>query len=94
MRHILWGGVRDLNPIEAGRCREYEVRQVSGHGLAVANGPNSKSLAAAIGVMFENSKTVALGMISTSSFNRDPDGISRQAALNLIEGTINGALVR
>jgi hypothetical protein len=44
--------------------------------------------------MFENSKTVALGMISTSSFNRDPDGISRQAALNLIEGTINGALVR
>lgn len=131
MSAIMWGGVRDLDPLEADRFREYEVRQVSvkdireisdnfrhqfnaladevdvvyvhvdmdvlepdevpGHGLAVPDGPSSKALAAAIGVMFENPKTVALGIASTPSFNRDPEGVSRQAALNLIEGAIKGA---
>ena len=134
MSDIMWGGVRDLDPLEADRFREYEVRQVSvqdirdisdnfrkqfdemaagvdvvyvhvdmdvlepnevpGHGLAVANGPSSKALAAAIGVMFENPKTVALGIASTPSFNADPDGVSRQAALNLIQGAIKGAQAR
>ena len=134
MTHIMWGGVRDLDPLEADRFREYEVRQVSvqdireindnfrnqfnaladevdvvyvhvdmdvlepnevpGHGLAVPDGPSSKALAAAIGVMFENPKTVALGIASTPSFNADPDGVSRQAALNLIEGAIKGAQAR
>jgi len=134
MSDIMWGGVRDLDPLEADRFREYEVRQVSvkdireisdnfrnqfnaladevdvvyvhvdmdvlepdevpGHGLAVPDGPSSKALAAAIGVMFENPKTVALGIASTPSFNRDPDGVSRQAALNLIEGAIKGAQTR
>lgn len=134
MSHIMWGGVRDLDPLEADRFREYEVRQVSvedirqisanfrrqfdtmaaevdvvyvhvdmdvlepdevpGHGLTVPNGPSSKALAAAIGVMFENPKTVALGIASTPSFNADPDGRSRQAALNLIEGAIKGAQAR
>lgn len=134
MSDIMWGGVRDLDPLEADRFREYEVRQVSvqdirdisenfrqqfdemaagvdviyvhvdmdvlepdevpGHGLTVPNGPSSKALAAAIGVMFENPKTVALGIASTPSFNADPDGVSRQAALNLIEGAINGAKTR
>jgi arginase len=134
MSHIMWGGVRDLDPLEADRFREYEVRQVSvddireindnfrtrfnaladevdvvyihvdmdvlepdevpGHGLAVPNGPSSKALGAAIGVMFENPKTVALGIASTPSFNRDKDGRSRQAALNLVEGAIKGALRR
>jgi len=134
MSHIMWGGVRDLDPLEADRFREYEVRQVSvddireindnfrnqfkaladevdvvyvhvdmdvlepdevpGHGLTVPNGPSSKALAAAIGVMFENPKTVALGIASTPSFNADPDGVSRQAALNLIEGAIKGAQTR
>lgn len=134
MSHIMWGGVRDLDPLEADRFREYEVRQVSvqdireindnfrnqfnaladevdviyvhvdmdvlepnevpGHGLAVPDGPSSKALAAAIGVMFENPKTVALGIASTPSFNADPDGVSRQAALNLIEGAIKGAQTR
>jgi len=134
MSDIMWGGVRDLDPLEADRFREYEVRQVSvrdireisanfhkqfnalanevdvvyvhvdmdvlepdevpGHGLAVPDGPSSKALAAAIGVMFENPKTVALGIASTPSFNRDPDGVSRQAALNLIEGAIKGAQAR
>lgn len=134
MSDIMWGGVRDLDPLEADRFREYEVRQVSvkdireisdnfrnqfnaladevdvvyvhvdmdvlepaevpGHGLTVPDGPSSKALAAAIGVMFENPKTVALGIASTPSFNRDPDGVSRQAALNLIKGAIKGAQTR
>jgi len=134
MSHIMWGGVRDLDPLEADRFREYEVRQVSvedireinenfrnqfdaladevdvvyihvdmdvlepdevpGHGLTVPNGPSSMALGAAIGVMFENPKTVALGIASTPSFNADPDGRSRQAALNLVEGAIKGALRR
>ena len=134
MSDIMWGGVRDLDPLEADRFREYEVRQVSvqdirdisgnfhaqfaaladevdviyvhvdmdvlepdevpGHGLTVPDGPSSKALAAAIGVMFENPKTVALGIASTPSFNRDPGGVSRQAALNLIEGAIKGAQTR
>jgi arginase len=134
MSHIMWGGVRDLDPLEAARFREYEVRQVSvedirqvsdnfreqfraladevdvvyvhvdmdvlepdevpGHGLTVPNGPSSKALANAIAVMFENPKTIALGIASTPSFNADPDGRSRQAALNLIEGAIKGAQSR
>lgn len=134
MNHIMWGGVRDLDPLEADRFREHEVRQVSvqdirevndnfrnqfnaladavdvvyvhvdmdvldpeevpGHGLAVPDGPSSKALAAAIGVMFENPKTVALGIASTPAFNADPDGRSRRAALNLIEGAIGGARSR
>ncbi len=134
MSDIMWGGVRDLDPLEADRFREYEVRQVSvqdirdlsanfrrqfdemasgvdviyvhvdmdvlepdevpGHPLTVTDGPSSKALAAAIGLMFENPKTVALGIASTPSFNSDRDGISRQAALNLIEGAINGAKSR
>lgn len=134
MSHIMWGGVRDLDPLEADRFREYEVRQVSvedirsvsenfrrqfqalsdevdviyvhvdmdvlepdevpGHGLAVPDGPSSMALAKAIGVMFENPKTVALGIASTPSFNADPDGVSRKAALNLIEGAIKGAQAR
>ena len=134
MSDIMWGGVRDLDPLEADRFREYEVRQISvrdireisdnfrkqfaaladevdvvyvhvdmdvlepdevpGHGLTVPDGPSSKVLAAAISVMFENPKTVALGIASTPSFNRDPGGVSRQAALNLIEGAIKGAQTR
>ena len=134
MSHIMWGGVRDLDPLEADRFREFEVRQVSvqdirdisanfrkqfealadevdvvyvhvdmdvlepdevpGHTLNVPDGPSSEALAAAIGVMFENPKTVALGIASTPSFNADPDGVSREAALNLIEGAIKGAQAR
>ena len=134
MSDIMWGGVRDLDPLEADRFREFEVRQISvqdireisdnfrqqfaalaeevdvvyvhvdmdvlepdevpGHPLTVADGPSSKDLAAAISVMFENPKTVALGIASTPSFNRDRDGVSRQAALNLIEGAIKGAQTR
>lgn len=44
--------------------------------------------------MFENPKTTALGIASTPAFNPDLDGVSRQAALNLIEGAIRGAQAR
>jgi len=71
-----------------------DPEEVPGHGLAVPDGPSSLALAAAIGVMFENPKTVALGIASTPSFNADPDGRSRRAALNLIEGAIRGARSR
>jgi arginase len=134
MSDIVWGGVRDLDPLEADRFTEYEVQQFSvqdvrelsanlkkqmddladrvdvvyvhidmdvldpaevpGHSLAVADGPSSKDLAAAMTMMFENPKTVALGIASTPSFSLDPDGVSRQAALNLIEGAIKGAQAR
>ena len=134
MEHIMWGGVRDLDPLEAERFREYEVRQVSvqdirdlsanlrqqfsefagdvdrvyvhidmdvldpaevpGHGLTVPDGPSSKDLAEAIALMFENPKTVALGIASTPAGSVDPDQLSRQAALNLIEGAIRGTQAR
>ena len=134
MSHIVWGGVRDLDPLEADRFAEYEVQQFSvqdvrklsanlkkqiddladrvdviyvhidmdvldptevpGHDLAVTDGPSSRVLATALTLMFENPKTVALGIASTPSFNLDPDGVSRQAALNLIEGAISGAQAR
>jgi hypothetical protein len=44
--------------------------------------------------MFGNPKTAALGIASTPSFNLDPDGVSRQAALNLLEGAIRGTEAR
>ena len=131
MRHILWGGVRDLDPLEAERFAEHEARQFSvqdirelsanlrkqiddlaeqvdviyvhidmdvldpaevpGHNLAVSDGPSSADLAAALALMLENPKTAALGIASTPAFNLDPDGVSREAALNLIEGAIRGA---
>ncbi len=128
--HILWGGVRDLDPLEAERFDTYDVQQFSvqdmrtlspelktqidklagkvdviyihidmdvldpaevpGHDLAVDDGPTSEELAAAIQLIFENPKTVALGIASTPAFNLDPDGVSRQAALRLVEGAIRG----
>ena len=134
MSDIVWGGVRDLDPLEADRFTRYEVQQFSvqdmrelstglrkqvadlanrvdviyvhidmdvldpaevpGHNLTVPDGPSSKELAAALTLMFENPKTAALGIASTPSFNLDPDGLSRQAALNLIEGAIKGAQAR
>lgn len=134
IEHILWGGVRDLDPLEAERFEKYDVRQfsvqdmrelsnelkaklddlagsvdviyvhidmdvldpaeVAGHDLAVDDGPTSEELAAAIRLMFRNPKTVALGIASTPAFNLDPDGVSRRAALRLIEGAIRGAASR
>ena len=134
MSDIVWGGVRDLDPLEAERFREHEVQQFSvqdirdlspnlvnemdeladrvdviyvhidmdvldpaevpGHSLAVADGPSSVDLAEAMTLMFRNPKTIALGIASTPAGSLDPDGVSRQAALNLIEGAINGVKLR
>jgi arginase len=134
MSDIVWGGVRDLDPLEADRFREYEVQQFSvddirklspnlkqqmdtlsrnvdaiyvhidmdvldpdevpGHDLAVADGPTSKELAAAMTLMFSYPKSVALGIASTPAGALDPAGVSRQAALNLIEGAIKGVQAR
>jgi arginase len=134
MSHIVWGGVRDLDPLEADRFREHEVQQfsvqdirdlsadlrdeindlaervdviyvhidmdvldpaeVGGHPLTVPDGPTSAELAAAMTLMFQNPKTVALGIASTPAGSFDADGSSRRAALNLIEGAINGVKTR
>jgi arginase len=134
MSHIVWGGVRDLDPLEADRFREHEVQQfsvqdirdlsadlrdeindlaervdviyvhmdmdvldpaeVGGHPLTVPDGPTSSELAAAMTLMFQNPKTVALGIASTPAGSFDADGSSRRAALNLIEGAINGVKTR
>ena len=64
--------------------------EVPGHNLAVADGPTSEELAAAIRLMFQNPETVALAIASTPAFDLDPDGVSRRAALRLIEGAIRG----
>jgi len=64
--------------------------EVPGHGLTVANGPTSVELAAAISDMFTYEKVAAIGVASTPSGARDPDGISRQAAYRLIEGAVAG----
>jgi len=134
MSNILWGGVRDLDPLEADRFTEYEVSQFSvsdirtlsrnlheqidelsnrvdviyvhidmdvldpaevpGHSLTVPDGPSSQDLAAAMTLMFSNPKTIALGIASTPAGPLDPQGVSRQAALNLIEGAIKGVQSR
>lgn len=134
MEHIMWGGVRDLDPLERERFNQYEVQQFSvedirqlsdslkqqidtlasrvdyiyvhidmdvldpaevpGHGLTVPDGPSSEALANAIALWFENPKTVALGIASTPAGSLDPDQVSRQAALNLVEGAIRGVQSR
>jgi arginase len=68
--------------------------EVPGHSLAVADGPTSRELADAIRFMFELPKTLALGIASTPSGTLDADGVSRRAALNLIEGAIRGVQAR
>ncbi len=64
--------------------------EVAGHPLTVPDGPTSRELAAALTEMFLYEKVSALGVASTPSGERDPDGISRQAAYNLIQGALAG----
>jgi arginase family enzyme len=68
--------------------------EVPGHDLRVKNGPTSAELAAAMTLMFKYPKSVALGIASTPAGPLDPTGVSRQAALNLIEGAIKGMQAR
>jgi arginase len=68
--------------------------EVPGHGLTVADGPTSIELAMAVAEMFRYEKAAALGIASTPSGERDPDGVSRQAAYNLIKGAVDGVKSR
>jgi arginase len=64
--------------------------EVAGHPLTVADGPTSMELAHALAEMFKYEKVAALGIASTPSGERDPEGKSRQAAYNLVVGAIEG----
>jgi len=68
--------------------------EVPGHPLTVADGPTSLELAAALTEMFRYPKVAALGIASTPWGENDPDGVSRQAAYNLIRGAVAGLTAR
>jgi arginase family enzyme len=67
-----------------------DPKEVPGHPLTVANGPTSLELGAALTEMFKYEKVAALGIASTPYGERDPDGLSRQAAYNLVQGAVRG----
>jgi arginase len=67
-----------------------DPREVPGHSLNVPDGPTSVELAAALTEMFSYEKVAALGIASTPSGERDPEGLSREAAYRLIEGALEG----
>jgi arginase len=71
-----------------------DPREVPGHPLTVSDGPTSKELAAAIKLMFTFPKACAFGVASTPAGEKDPDGVSRQAAYNLILGALEGVAER
>jgi arginase len=64
--------------------------EVRGHNLTAPNGPTSRELAACIELMCTYPKSAAIGIASTPYGPRDPEHISRQAAIRLIEGAIRG----
>jgi arginase len=68
--------------------------EVPGHSLNVPNGPTSAQLAAVVAEMFRNPKTVAIGIASTPTGDRDPDGRSRRAAGELVRAAVSGARQR
>jgi arginase len=71
-----------------------DPREVPGHPLAVPGGPTSSELAAALTEMFRYEKAAAFGVASTPYGERDKDGVSRQAAYNLILGAAKGVQQR
>jgi arginase family enzyme len=71
-----------------------DPREVPGHPLTVADGPTSEELGSALREMFRYEKAAALGIASTPYAERDKDGLSRQAAYNLIRGAIEGVSAR
>jgi arginase len=64
--------------------------EVAGHPLTVPNGPTSLELADALTEMFRYEKAAALGIASTPAGERDPGGLSRKAAYNLVRGALKG----
>jgi arginase len=71
-----------------------EPREVPGHSLSVPGGPTSSQLGAALGEIFRYDKVAALGIASTPSGARDPEGVSLWAAYRLIEGAVRGVQQR
>jgi arginase len=71
-----------------------DPREVSGHSLAVPNGPTSAELAAAVAEMFRDAKAAAIGIASTPTGERDKDGLSRKAAYALIRAAVTGVQQR
>jgi len=68
--------------------------EVRGHGLTAPNGPTSYELADFLELVFRYPKTTAIGIASTPYGPRDPDHISTQAAVRLIQGAIRGVKAR
>lgn len=66
-----------------------DPKEVPGHLLAVAGGPTSRELAAALTAMFQYQKAAALGIASYPA-ERDKEQVSLKAAYALIEGAIRG----
>jgi arginase len=68
--------------------------EVLGHGLTAPNGPTSQELADCLELIFAYPKAVAIGIASTPYGARDPDHLSRQAAVRLIQGALRGVNAR
>ena len=68
--------------------------EVRGHNLTAPDGPTSRELAACIEFMFTWPKTAAIGIASTPYGPRDPEHISRRAAIRLIEAAVKGVKKR
>jgi len=64
--------------------------EVQGHGLTAPDGPTSQELADCLEVIFKYPKATAIGIASTPYGPRDPDHLSRQAAVRLIQGALRG----
>lgn len=70
-----------------------DPREVSGHGLTVADGPTSLELAAALTLMFKYPKSAALG-IASYPVGKDKGNLSLKAAYNLVKGAVKGVKKR
>lgn len=68
--------------------------EVLGHNLTAPDGPTSYELAACLELVFTYPKAAAIGIASTPYGPRDPDHISRRAAIRLIEAAIRGVQKR
>lgn len=71
-----------------------DPKEVAGHPLTVPNGPTSRELADALTEMFRYPKAAAFGVASTPTGDHDRDGLSRQAAYNLVLGALKGVGLR
>jgi len=68
--------------------------EVSGHGLTAPDGPTSQELADCLELIFQYPKAAAIGIASTPYGPRDPNHLSRQAAVRLIQGALKGVNAR